>query len=153
MNANEAKHSAAVENLINELKIKAYFKALENGGSMEIKPTPIQRAALTEMGVLGIVRDKDTDELTVIWSEILAPHATADRTELDVLLADATAKRVARDAIGSPCSPEWMEAHKVAVRASLAARTERTRLWKADRWGAWMSDNDRDCARISGELY
>jgi len=72
---------------------------------------------------------------------------------LDVLLADAAAKRAARDAIERPCSPEWMEAHKLAVCASLAARAERTRLWKADRWGAWMSVNDLECARISGELY
>jgi len=74
------------------------------------------------------------------------------RAVLDALLADAAAKRAARDAIERPCTPAWAAAHAAAACASLAASAERTRLWKADRWGAWMSANDRDCARISGEL-
>ena len=76
----------------------------------------------------------------------------ADRTELDRLLKVAYGLLEQRNAIEFCCSPEWHKAHKKATEAFRAAHVERARLWKADRWGGWMNVNDKECARITGEL-
>jgi len=79
-------------------------------------------------------------------------YPTLDRSTLDRLLAEAHAAHNARDAIENPLTPEWRAAQNAASAAYRAASAERTRLWKMERWGAWMNQHDRELARITGEL-
>ena len=74
------------------------------------------------------------------------------RIELDDLMTRADSAIRARDAIDNCFAPEWREAHALARAACAQERAERIRLWKADRWGAWMTPLDRALATISGEI-
>lgn len=78
---------------------------------------------------------------------------TPDRSELDRLHLAATEAIRERDALDGCTMPKWYAAHDRAREACRAERVERARLWKLDRWGAWMNDLDRELATISGELY
>lgn len=77
---------------------------------------------------------------------------TETRETLDLLLAKADAALRKRDSIERCSSPEWRAAHQEARDAYAAAREERIRLWKADRYGLWMNKTDRAIALISGEI-
>ena len=74
------------------------------------------------------------------------------RSRLDQLNAQARAAIVARDAIDDLFSFEWRDAHAIAHELCLARDAERSRLFRAEPWGAWMSQNDRECAHITGSL-
>lgn len=77
---------------------------------------------------------------------------TLDRSKLDALTVQAHEALRVRDAIDSPCSQEWRDAHSLASAACIAVQTERRRLWRMERWGQWMSRHDRELATITGEL-
>jgi hypothetical protein len=79
-----------------------------------------------------------------------APTQT-DRTELDRLHAQSERLLLARDSIPG-FGPDWRAAHKAAGESFREERAERVRLWKLDRWGAWMKPIDRELATITGEL-
>lgn len=79
-------------------------------------------------------------------------YPTLDRSTLDALIVTSHNALNARDAIESCVSPAWLTAHKAASEACRAVTTERKRLWKMERWGAWMNAHDRALATITGEL-
>lgn len=77
---------------------------------------------------------------------------TLDRSTLDSLIIQAHNALTARDVIESCISTEWRTAHNAASAACQAVTAERKRLWKMERWGAWMNVHDRQLATITGEL-
>lgn len=81
---------------------------------------------------------------------------TTTREHLDFLLNAADSALIARNSLDQPplgcLSAEWRDAHRQAGLLYRAAHAERLRLWKADRWGKWMTKHDRALVSISGEL-